>query len=248
MGSAIKYFDQHNIKYLWHNADLIRNQFNDWDFSLEGRLRQSERIGYLSTIDTTVVNLCDFVCPTSATRDRFNRHGKADLIIWMDTIDSGRFDDTNSMFEPPTEYDLRIRTYNDAWGEIVAKHIINETRPTLWNNRAPTVQMLGRWQPWHEGHQALFERLLIRTGQVCIQIRDCQGWNDSNPFDVIEVEKNIHRALELQFYGMYNVMVVPNIIHVGYGRNVGYTIEQETFTDEVHSISATDIRKKLGLK
>jgi len=133
-------------------------------------------------------------------------------------------------------------------GEIVAKHIINETRPTLWNNRAPTVQMLGRWQPWHEGHQALFERLLIRTGQVCIQIRDCQGWNDSNPFDVIEVEKNIHRALELQFYGMYNVMVVPNIIHVGYGRNVGYTIEQETFTDEVHSISATDIRKKLGLK
>ena len=57
--------------------------------------------------------------------------------------------------------------------------------------RKPTVQMLGRWQPWHAGHRALFERSIKKTGQVCIMIRDCQGWNHSNPFGLEEVKKYI---------------------------------------------------------
>lgn len=116
-----------------------------------------------------------------------------------------------------------------------------------WDNRAPTVQMLGRWQPWHEGHQALFERLLEKTGQVCIMIRDCQGWNDSNPFDPVEVERNIHLALAPKYSGRYKVIVVPNIVHIGWGRGVGYTAGEETFDESITSISATDIRKKMGL-
>ena len=116
----------------------------------------------------------------------------------------------------------------------------------MWDNRAPTVQMLGRWQPWHAGHQALFERLLEKTGQVCIMIRDTSG-TEGNPFDAEHVQGLIHNALSEKYDGRYRVIIVPNIVHIGYGRGVGYTIEQEVFTDEIHSISATQIRKDMGL-
>lgn len=231
----------------WHNADSVRMMFEDWDFSPEGRERQAGRMGDFADRNKKdgVVAICDFICPTVTTRELF---GPADLTIWMDTITKGRYEDTNKMFQPPAEYDLRIRSFNDAWADIVVQHIIDKTRPKQWDNRAPTVQMLGRWQPWHAGHQALFERLLEKTGQVCIQIRDCQGWNDSNPFDVVEVEKNIHAALEPKYYGKYTVMVVPNIVHIGWGRGVGYTSGEETFDESITSISATNIRKEMGLK
>lgn len=233
----------------WHNADSVRQQFNDWDFSPEGRLRQAERMGEMAQQDADqgLVSICDFVCPTEQTRKAFDTHS-ADLVIWMDTVERSRFEDTNQLWEPPSHYHLRIRTFNDAWGFVVAGMIREQRLPTQWDNRAPTVQMLGRWQPWHDGHQSLFERLMTRTGQVCIQIRDCLGWNDSNPFDIATVEHNIHKRLELVYYGHYQVMVVPNIVHIGYGRGVGYTISQETFDDQTHSISATNIRKGMGLE
>ena len=116
----------------------------------------------------------------------------------------------------------------------------------MWDNKAPTVQMLGRWQPWHAGHQALYERLLAKTGQVCIMIRDTSG-TEGNPFDAEHVQGLIHNALSEKYDGRYRVIIVPNIVHIGYGRGVGYTIEQEVFTDEIHSISATQIRKDMGL-
>ena len=221
--------------------------FEDWDFSPEGRERQAGRMGDYASKDSKngIVAICDFICPTARTRELF---GSADLTIWMDTISSGRFEDTNKMFEPPAEYDLRIRSFNDDWADAISNLIINKQNPKRWNNRAPTVQMLGRWQPWHAGHQALFERLLEKTGQVCIQIRDCQGWNDSNPFDVVEVEKNIHKALEVKYHGQYTVMVVPNIVHIGWGRGVGYTSGEETFDESITQISATNIRKEMGLE
>lgn len=114
--------------------------------------------------------------------------------------------------------------------------------------RKPTVQMLGRWQPWHAGHRALFERAIAKTGQVCIMIRDCQGWNDSNPFAIEEVIQNIKKDLDPTYEGQYIIQVVPNIVNITYGRDVGYTIEQEVFDDAIHSISATKIRKEMGLK
>ena len=114
--------------------------------------------------------------------------------------------------------------------------------------RKPTVQMLGRWQPWHAGHRALFERAVAKTGQVCIMIRDCQGWNDSNPFDIDTVIANIKQDLDPVYAGQYIIQVVPNITNITYGRDVGYTIEQEIFNDDIHSISATKIRHEMGLK
>lgn len=114
--------------------------------------------------------------------------------------------------------------------------------------KKPTVQMLGRWQPWHAGHRALFERAVAKTGQVCIMIRDCEGWNNSNPFEMEEVADFIHADLNDEYEGRYVILFVPNITNITYGRNVGYKIENEVFDDEIHAISATDIRKKMGLE
>jgi hypothetical protein len=79
-------------------------------------------------------------------------------------------------------------------------------------------------------------------------IRDCQDWNNSNPFDIADVEDRIHKALGPKFYGRYTVQVVPNIVNITYGRDVGYKIEQEVFDEVIHNISATKIRESLGLK
>jgi nicotinamide mononucleotide adenylyltransferase len=108
--------------------------------------------------------------------------------------------------------------------------------------------MLGRWQPWHAGHRALFERAIAKTGQVVIQIRDCQGWQGSNPFAIEQVKNYIRRDLDTLYQGQYEIQIVPNIVNITYGRDVGYKIEQEVFDDKIHSISATKIRKELGLE
>lgn len=238
-------------KVRWNNADSVRKQWNDWDFTMPGRLRQAVRMSLAADTDVAegYISINDFVAPTHEARELFNRGGRADLIIWMDTINKGRFEDTNAIFQQPTadEHDIRVRTYNDDMQDYIIQLILKQEQLVTWNNRAPTVQMLGRWQPWHDGHQALFERLLAKTGQVCIQIRDCQGWNDSNPFDVAAVEYNIHKALEGRFYGRYQVMVVPNIVHIGWGRGVGYTSGEETFDESITSISATQIRRDMGI-
>lgn len=234
----------------WHNADNVRKLFEDWDFSDDGRERQAYRMADLAKQDLKegMISICEFICPTKKLRDAFASTGKPDYIIWMDTIKAGRYEDTNKLFEPPTEYDYRIGSFNaKAWAKRIADDIIAGNKPVQFDNRKPTVQMLGRWQPWHDGHQALFERALAKTGQVCIMIRDCQGWNDSNPFDVEDVKERIHKALGPKFYGQYTVMVVPNIVNITYGRDVGYKIEQEVFDDAIHSISATKIRKEMGL-
>ena len=113
--------------------------------------------------------------------------------------------------------------------------------------------MLGRLQPWHEGHQELFKRCVAKTGQVIIQVRDVQGASggegqDDNPFDWDEVCKNIELGLITDGYKRgveYEIMLVPNIVNITYGRGVGYKFEEETFEDSITSISATKIRRKL---
>ena len=118
----------------------------------------------------------------------------------------------------------------------------------MFDWKKPTVQMLGRWQPWHDGHRALFERAIKKTGQVVIQIRDCQGWQGTNPFAIEQVKNYIRRDLESLYQGQYEIQVVPNIVNITYGRDVGYRIEQETFDESITSISATAIRQAMGLK
>ena len=189
--------------------------------------------------------LCDFVAPLTEMRNNF----KADWTIWMDTIESGRFEDTNKMFIPPEIYDFRITEQNaDKWVEFVGEHILEKRRRPVYDWKKETVQMLGRWQPWHAGHRALFERAIAKTGQVCIMIRDCQGWNQSNPFSWSTVKDNIKRDLDTLYQGQYEIVVVPNIVNITYGRDVGYKIEQEVFDESIHNISATKIRKEMGIE
>ena len=113
-----------------------------------------------------------------------------------------------------------------------------------WDNKKPTAQMLGRWQPFHDGHYALFEKILEKTGQVCIQIRDVHGIDD-NPFDFETVKNKIEERLNPKFSGRFKIMLVPNITNICYGRGVGYKIEEIVLSKEIQKISATKIREKL---
>jgi hypothetical protein len=253
-GAGKTYLAQHIVDHLqadkkrvgWLNADDIRKKYNDWDFSDAGRIRQSLRMRELADAMTDVdYVICDFVAPLVEMRNNF----KADWTIWVDTIDKGRYEDTNKAFIPPEQYDFRITEQNAVkWGEFVAAHIIDNRLRPVFDWKKPTVQMLGRWQPWHAGHRALFERLLAKTGQVIIQVRDVQGWQDSNPFEVERVKGFIRRDLDMLYQGQYEIQVVPNIVHIGWGRGVGYTSGEETFDESITDISATKIRKQLGLK
>ena len=234
-----------NCEVNWFNADDIRRKYNDWDFSNDGRIRQSLRMFQFSMEAGGDYVICDFVAPLVEMRNNF----KADWTIWIDTIKEGRYADTNKAFVEPEQYDFRITEQDcEKWAEFVGEHIISNRRRPTFDWQKETVQMLGRWQPWHEGHRALFNRLIQRTGQVVIQIRDCQGWQGSNPFEIEKVKAFIKRDLDPIYQGQYEIQVVPNIVHIGYGRGVGYTIEQEVFDEATHDISATKIRKELGLK
>ena len=105
----------------WFNADEIRKRFNDWDFSKEGRIRQSLRMAEFALKCTGDYVICDFVAPLPEMRHNF----KADWVIWMDTIDAGRYEDTNKAFSPPDVYDFRITEQNaDKWVEFVGDHIL----------------------------------------------------------------------------------------------------------------------------
>jgi hypothetical protein len=130
---------------------------------------------------------------------------------------------------------------------IIDNETARITKTPVFDWRKPTVQMLGRWQPWHAGHRALFERAIKKTGQVCIMIRDCQEWNHSNPFNLEQVKNYIRADLDPEYAGMYEIVIVPNIVNITYGRDVGYIIEQETFDDATQAISATVIRKQMGI-
>jgi adenylylsulfate kinase len=231
----------------WLNADDVRKEYNDWDFSYAGRVRQSKRMSELAESRYRTVDfvIADFVAPIVEMRNNF----KADWTVWVDTIDAGRYEDTNKLFVAPEVYDFRITEQRgEKWADFIADHIIENRRRPTFDWRKETVQMLGRWQPWHAGHRALFDRAIAKTGQVVIQIRDCQGWQGSNPFAIEQVKHYIRRDLDPLYQGQYEIQVVPNIVNITYGRDVGYKIEQEIFTDEVHNISATKIRKELGLE
>jgi len=120
--------------------------------------------------------------------------------------------------------------------------------------------MLGRWQPWHPGHTALFKKALMETGQVVIMVRDVGGIvgedagggrtanQDDNPFDIVTVMDNIVNALTDEGFTLdedYVIMRVPNIVDISYGRGVGYTFTQHDLGEDIHNISATKIRAKL---
>mgnify|MGYP003300617623 CR=1 FL=1 len=181
--------------------------------------------------------VADYICPTPKTRELFN----ADYIVWINTIKEGRFDDTNKMFVKPEKFDFRVTTKN---AELWALQIVDQIIQYKWDNKKPTAQMLGRWQPFHDGHYTLFKEIIKKTGQVCIQIRDVQGVDD-NPFDFETVKKNIEERLNPKYEGRFKIMLVPNITNICYGRGVGYKIEEIVLDEKTQQISATKIREQM---
>ena len=112
---------QENLDADWYNADEVRKQFNDWDFSPEGRIRQSCRMRELADESIADFVIADFVCPLPEMRDIFN----ADWTIWVDTIKEGRFEDTNRAFIAPEKYDFRVTEQNSQhWAKIIVAEII----------------------------------------------------------------------------------------------------------------------------
>jgi broad-specificity NMP kinase len=99
------------LKAAWFNADRVREMANDWDFSPEGRTRQSLRMKSLADFESanSRIVICDFICPTSETRKLF----EPDVVIWLDTIQEGPFEDTNALFEKPEKTDYRVTEWND---------------------------------------------------------------------------------------------------------------------------------------
>jgi phosphopantetheine adenylyltransferase len=232
---------------VWYNADKVREEHNDWDFSMEGRKRQMERMKSLSsqTINDGKYAIVDFVCPTNELRQEFD----ADITVFMDTVSVSRYDDTNAVFQRPLDSDYTITGsdwWTDEWVEHWARLLAVEIKDYEFDTQKPTTQMLGRFQPFHLGHRALFERALVKHGQVAILIRD-MPIADNNPWNQSVIETNIKKEL-VEHAGKFRIYKVPNIVNITYGRDVGYKIEQEVFDETIHSISATDIRKKMREK
>lgn len=226
------------INAIHFNADEVRADLNsDLSFTPEARVEQARRMGALARLTSNqgYITIVDFVCPTKETRLAF---GKADIFIWVNRIEISRFEDTNKMWENPTNADLVIldgRTVEQEVDDVIKTFELHD-----W--RKPTTLMLGRYQPWHEGHHALLERAYERTEQVVIGVRDTHGTSEKDPLPYEEVANRI-RAEERSSF----VVKFPNITNIVYGRDVGYKIEQVDLGAEIHSISATQKRKEMGL-
>jgi len=105
----------------YFNADLIRDKYNDWDFSIEGRKRQVIRMKELCNKSDKKYIIADFICPTKELRDEFC----ADVIVWLDTVDRSQYEDTDQLFEKPIHYDLRISTKDSKyWVDVFLAQIL----------------------------------------------------------------------------------------------------------------------------
>lgn len=222
------------------NADEVRATVNsDLKFSEADRVENARRLGdmarLLSNQGYTVI--VDFICPTKKTREAF---GTPDIKIVLNTIVSSRFADTDAMWIPVIDADHTFyewKSDTEMSDDIISKF-------DLFDWSAPTTLQLGRYQPWHEGHEALKNEAHKRTDQVLVGVRNTHGTSDKDPLPYKEVEAYINKASNLD---NTLVMRLPNITNIVYGRDVGYKIEQIDLGAEIHAISATQKRKELGI-
>ena len=223
------------------NADEVRSTVNsDLGFSDRDRVEQARRMGEMARLiskQNVAPVVVDFVCPTDETRAAF---GKPDLLVWVDRIKEGRFEDTNKMWQEPSKFDIRILD-----GYTIQQEVDTVIQAgSLFDWSATTTLQLGRYQPWHEGHQALKEEAHKRTSQVLIGVRNTYGTSDKDPLKYDEVENYIRQDNPFKDT---MVLRLPNITNIVYGRDVGYKIEQVDLGAEIHAISATQKRKEMGI-
>jgi adenylylsulfate kinase len=207
-----------------YNADDIRREVSrDLGFSEQDRIEHARRLGWLcdQVTHTGGFAVADFICPTPATRAAFKRGGDA-FVVWMDRVKEGSFADTNAMFVPPARVNVRV----DGTGSAAhwADEIVLQLGPSFnWN--APTALFVGRYQPFHDGHEALFVEGIRRIGQACIAVREAGTTDDENLFAFEAVKARIDHALR-EFQGRFLVLQIPNATQVYCGRDVSYVTEQ----------------------
>lgn len=223
------------------NADAVRKECDDWDFSIKGRERQLQRMRILAekASNKGKIAITDFICPLEEYRELFD----ADFTVFVDTVTECEYEDTNTIFQRPDVYELGTIDYQvtNHRDDYDAREIMWELLDKDFDVRKPTAQVLGRFQPWHNGHQALFDRALEKEGQVAIMVRDSEQ-NDDNPFHVLDVCQHLRLHLA-EYAGKVRIFAAPNITRISYGRDVGYEIEQEHFDKAIEDISATKIRE-----
>ena len=218
------------------NADEVRSTLNsDLGFSNKDREENARRLGEMARLLSKQGNLVivDFICPTKSTRQAF---GKPDIKIVMNTIVSSRFADTDAMWIPVEDADHTF--YEWKSDKEMADEVIKKFGLFDWS--APTTLMLGRYQPWHEGHAALKDEAHKRTDQVLVGIRNTYDTSEKDPFTFDEVNSFIpdkNNELKLR---------LPNITNIIYGRDVGYQIEKIELSPELQAVSATNKRKEMG--
>jgi cytidyltransferase-like protein len=142
------------------------------------------------------------------------------------------------MFVPPEQFNLKITAQGTP--QYWAEQALARLRPAF-DPQKPTALFIGRYQPWHGGHQRLIEEGLKRVGQICIAVRDTHGLDDKNPLPYFAVKQRIETALSA-YAGRFVVVPLPNITNVFYGRDVGYAVERIVLDEATEGISATKIR------
>jgi uridine kinase len=224
------------------NADEVRETINsDLKFTIEDRIEHARRMGEIARLiakQNVAPVIVDFVCPTNETRSAF---GKPDILIWMNTITEGRFEDTNKLWQDPKDFNI---SYIDFVDDINAraKDICKIFRLHDWSE--PTTLMLGRYQPWHEGHHALYVEAGKRTEQVLLGVRSTYNTSSKDPLTFDQVKEYISKD---KFMDKAMVLRLPNITNIIYGRDVGYKIEQIELPTDIQAISATQKRKEMGI-
>lgn len=222
------------------SADQVRANINkELGFSHEDRIEQARRMGWLcdQVVKAGHIAIADFICPTEATRKAF---GDA-FVIWLDRIESGRYQDTNKLFERPARYDVRVSVKGNAleWADFICKFLAGA-------NQQPTALLMGRYQPFHDGHRALAVEAIKRVGRVCIAVRDTFGTDAKNPYAFDEIKARIEQVMA-EYAGKFTVISLPNITNVFYGRGVGYAIEEIVLPKDIQAISATRIRERMAV-
>lgn len=213
------------------DADDVRREANDWDFSITGRERQAERMRMQADAEGGVV-VANFVCPTERTRAIFDPH----FLIFLDLPGKSPYADTDALFRPPQFYDMRVHDY--ATYERIRERADDVMRGL------PQGYVIGRFQPWHIGHQMLAEEAIRRHGLVTIHVRAAQR-SESNPHNFAGIRRRIDAAMASRGVPRcaYRVEKAANVAGVYYGRDVGYTVERVRLPAEVEAVRATDIRE-----
>lgn len=224
------------------NADEVRAEIHrDLGFAPEDRVEHARRLGWLSdrVVETGGYAIADFICPTALAREAYQRGGPA-FVVWLDRIAASRFEDTNRLFEPPSDWDVRVTAEGSP--EFWAEEVVRKVRP-IFDPKRPTALFIGRYQPFHDGHRRLIEEGLRRVGQVCIAVRDTAGTSPKDPHAFEYVRARIEHSLRA-FEGRFTVLPLPNISHVFYGRDVGYAVERIELDAQIEGISATQVRSR----